>query len=189
MSLIFSSYQNNGLLLTVLRQASPSSKYTTAATATRTQWGRQTRRHRYCSQRWEVAFARPALGLPKIQLELGTLERRHRNDRVTWEWAHEYTGEEGPERVEERYTSDFAVWYGKERYGALKPTQSRYLIQVLDDDKIQEFLYETTQIEKPAIGVDIMNGSAATTALNSLSAGASGLKDQGTCIMPQFCYN
>ena len=66
--------------------------------------------------------------------------------------------------------------------------QSRWLTHVLDDDKIQEFLYETTQIEKPAIGVD-MNGSAATAALNSLSAGASELKDQGMHITPQSCYN
>ena len=124
MSFTFSSYQNNGLLLTVLRQASPSSKYTTATTATRTKWGQQTRRCRYCSQLRKITFARPAFSLSKIQLELGTLERRYRNGRVTWEWAHEYTGKEGPERIEECDTGDFAVWYGKERYGALTPMQS-----------------------------------------------------------------
>ena len=61
-------------------------------------------------------------------------------------------------------------------------------IAVLDDDKIQDLLYEATQIGKPPIELD-MDGSAANTTLNSLNASASELKDQGTRITPQFSCN
>ena len=66
--------------------------------------------------------------------------------------------EEGPERIEECYTGYLAVWHGKEWYGALVPMQSLWLTHGLDDDKIQNLLYETTQIEGPPIGLD-MDGS------------------------------
>jgi hypothetical protein len=69
---------------------------------------------------------------------------------------------------------------------ALVPMQSLWLIHVLDDDKIQDMWYETTQIEGPPIGLD-MDGSAACTTLNSLSAGISEIKDQGTRIALQSC--